>query len=146
MPNGAVMVGVGHKCSLVDFLVQGLQGRILTTLKFVAHHRHLRLTIFIAQQQFAHAIGFHVDYGREVLAAQSFIIVGAVKPGRGVVSGACAFQYLIDVIALAAVALGGALEHQVFQNVGGAGTAGNLVFRTDPVGHHEGQRRARMLG
>ena len=141
-----MVIRVGDKRRLINFLVQGLDRRVFSPFKFVAHDSHFRAPVFFAQQQIAHAVRFHVKHRSQVFAAQIFIVVGAVHPGGGVVAGTRAFKQLVNVIALAAVALACPLEHQVFQNVGRASAARHLIFGANPVGHHQGQGRAGMLG
>ena len=146
MPDGAVVIRVCDKRRLIDLLVQRLHRRIFAALKLIAHHGHLRAPVLIAQQQIAHTVRFHVDGASQVLAAKVLVIVCAIQPGGGVVAGAGALKQLVDVVALAAVALRRTLEHHVFQNMGRARATGHLILGADAVSHHEGQRRARMLG
>ena len=73
-------------------------------------------------------------------------IIGAVVTGGGVVVGAHALQVAVDAVAAGLVEVLAALEHQVFEQMGAAGAAGDLIARAHPVGHHESQRWAGMLG
>ena len=144
--DGRVVVGVGGEGGLVDFLDEGLEGRVLATLEFVAHDGHLGLAVVVVELEVAHAVGLHLDGHGEVLAAEGLVVVGAVEVGGGVVLGAGALEELVDVVALGAVAVERALEHQVLEQVGGAGGARDLVARADTVGDHEGQHRHGVVG
>jgi hypothetical protein len=130
------LVGGGH-----HFLDEGLEGRVLAALELVADDGHLGFPLVVVEDEVAHAVGLHADDHVEVLAAEGLVVVGAVEPGGGVVLGAGALEDAVDDLAVGLVVVLRALEHEVLEQVGGAGGAGDLVAGADAVGDHEGHDR-----
>jgi len=141
-----VMVGMADVGGGVDFLFEGADGVVLADLEFVADDGHLGAAVGFAQPEVAHAVGLDGDVGLDVVFSEVGVVVGAVEPGGGVVEGADAFEELVDAVALLAVEVLGALEHEVLEEVGGAGGAGDLVARADAVGDHEGDNGRGVFG
>ena len=137
---------MGDETGLEDFLDEGLERGVFAAFEFVAHDRHFGSAVGLEQEQVAHAVGFHLDDHREVFAAEILVVVGAIEPRGGVVECAGFLEELVDAGALGTEEFFRALEHEMFEEVGGAGGASDFVFRTHAVGDHERQRGARVLG
>ena len=129
-----------------DLLLQRLRRLVLADLKFIPHHRHLRLPVRVAQPKISHPIRFHRHVAVEMFAADVRVVVRAIEPRRRVVNAADPFQQLIDARAFLAIELRRALEHQMLEQVRRARRAGDFVSRSDAIRHHERQRRARVIG
>jgi hypothetical protein len=130
----------------IDRFHEHLVGIVLAALIFVAHDRHFRLPIALAQQQAPHPIRFDRNVAVEVFAADRREISRAINRGVCVVLAADALEILFDAVALAVVVAFAALEHHVFEDVGRTRGAGNLVAGTDAIGHLERHDRRRMIG
>ena len=129
-----------------DLLVEGLLGIVFSDFEFVAHDGHFGAAVLFAEPEVAHAVGFDGDVALEVLVADFGVVIGAVEVGRGVVVAADAFEELVAAGALGAVKGVGAFEHQVLEEVGSAGGAGDLVAGADAVGDHKGDNGCGVLG
>ena len=121
-------------------------GSFSPPLELVAHDGHLGLAVGLAQQEPAEAVGLELDREFEVVARHLFVVIGAVEPRGGVVGGPNAVEQRVEAGAEVIVVVPAALEHQMFEQVGGAGGAGDLVARADMIGDHEGEHRCRMIG
>ena len=140
-----MMIGMGREGGGVDFLDQRLIGGVFAAFEFVADDRHLGLAVLLAQPEMAHAIGLDGHVAFEVVAGDVGVVVGAVARGGGVVAAADTFEVLVDRVALGAVEFRAALEHQVFEQVGGAGDAEAFVARAHAIGDHEREHRRGVI-
>ncbi len=75
------------------------------------------------------------------VARHALVITGVVGGGEGVLLAADTVATVLEKSPTRV--LFGALEHQVFEEVGEARFAGRLVGGTDPIPHHVGRQAAR---
>ena len=141
-----MVVGQCHVRRLRHLLQEHRVGIVLAAFVFVAHHRHLRLPVGLAQPQMAHAIGFDGDIAFQAFAADGREVIGAVEGGAGIELAADAFQELLDAVALRVVEALAALEHHVLEDVRRAGDARHLVARPDLIGHLKRHHRRGVIG
>ena len=131
--------GGGH------LLVEDRSRVVFVPFEFVAHDGHLGLAVLLAQEQVAHPVGLELHGEFEMIAWEVFVVVGAVERGGRVVDAADAVHERVEAVAGPAVEIFAALEHQVFEQMGGAGGAGDLVARADAIRHHEGEHGGRVV-
>ncbi len=115
---------------------------VLAALELVAHHRHLRIEVALADVRVDHPVGFHPERPGEIVVAggERLEIVGAIEAGRAVVLHAALAELGLDV-----AAAWRALEHEVLQQMRHAGLAVVLVGGADLVGDVDGRRRLRRV-
>ena len=107
------------------------------------HDVALRRDDFVGQHQPGHAIGLEFHQIGQVLLGDALEIGGVVVAGEGVLLAAD----LGDALGELALRVGlGALEHQVFEEMGDARLALRIVGRAVAVPHHVGDHRRAVIG
>jgi hypothetical protein len=144
-PDRRVMIRMREICEREDLLLQRLRRIVLADLKLVPHHRHLRLTIRVAQPEIPHPVRLDFHVAIEVLAPDVRVVIRAIEPRRRVIDSADLLEQLIDARALFAIELRRALEHQMLEQVRRARCPRDFIPRADAIRHHEGERRARVI-
>ena len=107
-------------------------------VEFLEHDVALRQHVFVLEDQAGHAVGLEFHHPAELLARYALEIAGVVGRGEGVLVAADPKHGLGKFTGRM---LGGALEHQMFEEVGEAGFAGRLVGGADLVPDHLGDDR-----
>ncbi len=97
----------------------------------------------VGQHQAGHAVGFELHHRLELVARDALEIAGIVGRGERVLLAADGGD---DLREAAGRVLGGALEHQMFEEMREAGFARGLVGGADPVPQHVGHHRRPMVG
>ena len=107
------------------------------------HHVALRRHHLVGQRQAGHAVGLELHQFGEVLLGDALEIGGVVVAGEGVLLAAD----LGDAPGELALRVGlGALEHQVFEEMGDARLALRVVGRAVAVPDHVGDHRRPAVG
>ena len=122
-----------------------LRARIAVAMHapLLEHYVSLRRDDGVGQGQAGHAVGFERHAGLEVLLGDLLKIGGEIIAGEGVLRApdlGNEFRELTLGMAL------GALEHQVFKEVGDAGFAWWVVGRAVAVPHHVSDDGSAMIG
>ena len=127
-----------------DLLAEA-RSRVVGDALVILLENHLKLGphLVVGQRKAGHAIGLEVHQGREMLARRALEIGRVVGRREGVFLPAEGRDGAAEV---AERILGGALEHQVFEEMGDAGLAGRLVGRADLVPHHVSDDRRAVVG
>ena len=97
----------------------------------------------VGEYQAGHAVGLERHHGLELRLRHALEIGGVVVGGEGVLLPAHARHHVRE---LAGRMLGGALEHQVLEEMREAGLAGRLVGGADLVPDHVGDHRRAVVG
>ncbi len=98
---------------------------------------------FVGELQAGHAVGLEFHHGLELLARYALVIAGVVARGEGVFLAADAGD---DFRELSGRMLGGALEHQMFEEMRQTRFARGLVGGADFVPDHMGDDRRAVIG
>ena len=107
------------------------------------HHLKLVIDVFdVVELEVHHAVRFHLHHERQAIPGDLFPIGGIVRRGEGVVLAAIARD---DQRELLARHLLGALEHQMFEEMGEAGLQGRLVRAADLVPDHLNHDRRAVI-
>ena len=114
----------------------GIVGDALVLL--LQHHVEFGRDHLLGQHQVGHPVGLELHQRLQVLARDPLVVAGVVVGGEGVLLAADGGHGLRE---LAGRVLGGALEHQVFEEMRDAGLAGRLVGGADLVPDHVGDDR-----
>ena len=109
---------------------------------FLQHDLKLRHDVGVGEHQAAHAVGLELHHARQMLARQALEIGGEVGRGERVLLAADGGERLREP---AGRVLGGAFEHQMFEEMGDAGFADRLVGRADLVPDHVGHDRGAVV-
>ncbi len=94
-------------------------------------------------QQVGHAIAFHPQRHVECARRNGRVVVGAILGGRAIHAGRAGVGERREELAIAIL---GALEHQVLEQMGKTGLTFGLVLRADPVPHADEHGRNGMIG
>ena len=138
------MIGVRHVHGSIGLFVQQAGGIVVGThAAFFQHHLQLRHHVGLGEGEVDHAVGLQLHHQFEAVGGDALVIGGKILGGEGVVLAAIAHNGLGE---LAGGHRGGALEHQVFEEMGNAVLALRLVGRADPVPHHVGDHGGAMVG
>ena len=109
-------------------------------VEFFEHDVALRQHVFVLQDQAGHAVGLELHHPGQLLARHALEIAGVVGRGEGVLVAADLEHGLGE---FAGRMLGGALEHQMFEEMREARFAGRLVGGADLVPDHLRHHRVR---
>ena len=133
--DDGVAVRVIHRVQPIADTVAHLRiGPILTLPFLVLDHAALLVQRFLRHraEQVTHAVAFHPQRHVECTGRHGRIVVGAILGGRTVHPRGTRVHERGEVLALAIL---GALEHQVFEQVRETRFAVRFVFRTDAIPH-----------
>ncbi|MGY4299001.1 hypothetical protein ACVWXN_007096 [Bradyrhizobium sp. i1.4.4] len=107
---------------------------------FFQHDVTLGQHVLVLQDEADHAVGLELHHGAELLAGHALVVASVVDPGEGVLAAADPPHSLRE---LAGRVLGGALEHQMLEEMRESGFARRLVGGAGLVpGHLRHDRRA----
>ena len=123
-------VGGGHH----PLQQHGLRA-VFASLPLVAHHGHLGFQVLGGDERVHHPVRFQVQGPVQVVLVRrkGLVVVGAVHPRRAVGEGAAFGEFVVD-----ARVVGGALEHQMLQQMRHAGLAVALVPGAHQIGDVHG--------
>ncbi len=107
------------------------------------HHLAFRRHLRVGQHQMGHPVGFQRHHQFETVLGDVLVVAGVVVRGEGVLLTAVARDQLGE---LAGGVGGGALEHQVLEQVGDAAATHRIVAAADLVPDHVGDDRHPMVG
>jgi hypothetical protein len=93
-------------------------------------------------EQMAHAVALEEEREVERRRRHRLEIIGPVEPGGAVIVGGADLLERLEEVARRVL---GAVEHQVLEQVGEAGLAGDLVLRADVVPDRDGDDRRLVI-
>ena len=96
----------------------------------------------LARGEVGHAVGFHAHHQVEAVGGDAHGEGGVVDGGEGAEAAAVLLDGAVE---LALGELVGGLEHQVFEEVGGAGLSGGVVGGADAVPERLGDGRGALV-
>ena len=97
----------------------------------------------VGEHQSGHSVGLELHHGLELVARHALEIAGVVGGGEGVLLAADGGD---DLGKAPSRVLGGALEHQMFEEMGKPRLARRLVGGADLVPQHVGDHRRAVIG
>ena len=107
------------------------------------HHLELGPHHVVGEHQAGHAVGLELHHLLELVARHALEIAGVVGRGERVLLAADGRNHLGEAPVRV---LGGALEHQMFEEMGEPRLARGLVGRADLVPEHVGDDRRAVIG
>ena len=132
-----VVIGMLLERRREGLFVEDLEGGVLAPLVLVANDGHLRDPVRVPQERTAHPRRFDPDGDLDRVGGHGLVVVGAVERRGGVEPRPQGFEHRGDGRAFLPVVLGSPLEHEVLEEVGGAGVSHSLVAAADVIDDRE---------
>ena len=132
------MIGVAFREQRVELVIfDEAEGLVVALALLVLDDTALDIELLLRHraEQVAHAIRFEEQGAIERAARDGLEIIGAVEPGRAVHVGRADLLHRLEI---ARVAVLGSTEHEMFEQVGEAGTALRLVLGADRIPDGDG--------